>query len=239
MKPQILIDDPRGLHNRNPQSADRMLRSNSHKDLSTIMLVVTRGTIAARVVQSWLNLCPPLNQRFLRMFVEGYEVGDGYNAAIESILAHPELSKWKYLLCVEEDNCPPPDGLLKLYESIGKYDVVGGAYWTKGENGVIQCWGRPDSCPKNYAPFMPDLNGVTECNGTGMGFTLFKLDIFKNPKLEKPYFKTQQEFVPGVGMQASTQDLHFASRASKIGIRFAIDGRVRVGHHDHATGLTW
>lgn len=239
MKPQILIDDPRGLHNRNLGTADRIMRSNSHKDLSTIMVVVTRGMIPARVVQSWLNLCPPLNQRFLRMFIEGYEVGEGYNAAVESIISHPELTKWKYILTVEEDNTPPPDGLLKLYESIGKYDVVSGLYFTKGEGGVPQCWGHPHSTPKNFAPFMPAPESVTECNGTGMGFALFKMEIFKNPKFERPFFKTLQEVVPGGGVQASTQDLHFANRAAKLGIRFAIDSRVRVGHYDPCTGLTW
>jgi hypothetical protein len=240
MKPSITIDDPRGRHNLDPGTANRIIKGNTCKDLSTIMVVVTRGLIPCRVVQSWLNLIPPINQRFIRMFVEGMEVGEGYNAAVENILAHPELSKWRYLLTVEEDNTPPPDGLLKLYESInGPYDVVGGLYFTKGEGGVPQCWGHPHSSPRNYAPFMPAPEGVTECNGTGMGFTLFKLDLFKRKDWERPFFKTLQENVPGVGFQCATQDLHFAGRAAKLGIRFAIDSRVKVGHWDQAAQITW
>lgn len=247
MKPQILIDDPRGWHNKNPASHDRMMRSNTLKDLSTIMLVVTRGTIPARVVQSWLNLAPPINQKFFRMFLENYEVGEGYNTAIECILGHPELSKFVYVLCVEEDTAPPPDGLLTLYQDIGKYDVCGGLYWTKGNGasapgaaggGVPQAWGSPTSIPKNFAPFLPPPNSVTEVNGTGMGFTLFKMSLFK--KLTKPYFKTVQERVPGGGMSASTQDLGFAAKASQeAGARFAISTNCLVGHWSQAEQIMW
>ena len=37
------------------------------------------------------------------------------------------------MLTLEDDNLPPPDGLLRLYESIeaGPYDAVGGLYWTR------------------------------------------------------------------------------------------------------------
>lgn len=174
----------------------------------------------------------------MRMFVSNMEVGEGYNAAIESILSHPELSRWKFCLTVEEDCCPEPDGLLKLYESIGKYDVIGGLYFCKGIGGCPQVWGTPNSIPKNFAPFMPPVDQVVECNGTGMGFTLFKLDLFR--KLSKPYFKTIQERVPGGGMQASTQDLAFASKASlEVGAKFAVDCRVKVGHWSEQEQIMW
>ena len=63
-----------------------------------------------------------------------------------------------------------------------------------------------------------------------MGFCLFKLEMFK--KMPKPWFKTLQEFVPGQGMRAATQDLYFAQEAGKFGYRFAVDCRIRVGHYD-------
>ena len=67
----------------------------------------------------------PMNQKFIRTFVIGMEVGAAYTQAIEQILANPVLRNWKYILTLEEDNMPPPDGLLKLYESMDKFDVVG------------------------------------------------------------------------------------------------------------------
>ena len=45
------------------------------------------------------------------MFAVGMEVGEAYSQAIEAILAHPDLSKFKYILTMEHDNIPPPDGL--------------------------------------------------------------------------------------------------------------------------------
>ena len=75
----------------------------------------------------------PMNQKFTRFFVVGMEVGEAYSVAVEQILSNPEFSKWKYVLTLEEDNLPPQDGLLKLYENMNKFDVIGGLYWTKGE----------------------------------------------------------------------------------------------------------
>ena len=71
-----------------------------------------------------------------------------------------------------------------------------------------------------------------------MGFNLFKLDIFKNPDLPKPWFKTVQEVVQG-GARAYTQDLYFFENAAKCGYRFACDTRVKVGHYDIQNDIMW
>jgi hypothetical protein len=167
----------------------------------------------------------------------GMEVGEAYNHAIEAIMASDELSKWKYVLTLEEDNMPPPDGLLKLIESIDKFDAVGGLYWTKGPGGQPMCYGQPGAMPKNFIPFMPAPNAVTPCNGLGMGFTLFRMDLFR--KVEKPWFKTVQEYTPGQGSQGFTQDLFFFDKAAKCGARFACDSRVPVGHYELAGDQVW
>ena len=59
-----------------------------------------------------------------------------------------------------------------------------------------------------------------------MGFNLFRLSMFKDPKLRKPWFKTETK----VGV--STQDLYFWSDARKYGYRCAIDCSIKVGHYD-------
>ena len=67
------------------------------------------------------------------------EVGDAYSTAIEQILAHPELKEWEYLLCVEHDNAPPGDGVIKLIERLEdhpEFDAIGGLYFTKGIGGL-------------------------------------------------------------------------------------------------------
>ncbi len=227
-----------GRNNQNLEATrDRLIRGGSYKDLSTIMIVPTRGLIPAKVVQSMLGLASPMNQKFLRIFVEKMEVGEAYNHAIQLILDNPELSKWKYVLTMEEDNLCPPNGLLTLYESINKFDAVSGLYFVKGECGAAMIYGNPMEMPANFVPQLPVPDQVVECNGIGMGFALFKLDMFK--KMPKPWFKTLQEYEPGQGMKAATQDLYFCQNAKKEGFRFAVDCRIRVGHYDYASDTIW
>lgn len=245
IKPQIVVENLQniGYHNQDlEKSQKRLLKGNTYKDLSTICIVPTRGVIPAKVVQCWMSMMSPMNQKFLRIFMIGMEVGAAYNSAIEFIISHPELSKWRYVLTLEEDNMPPPDGLLKLYEAINTppgYDVVQGIYWTKGEGGQPMIYGNPNEFPLSFIPQMPIQDTVQHCNGLGMGFDLFKLDIFKDPRLPKPFFKTMQEFSPGVGIKMMTQDLYFFENAGKIGYRFACDTRIKVGHYDLERDIVW
>lgn len=241
MKPKISFEQNVGRNNANIEAArDRLVRGQTYRDLSTICVipVVSKdedGTplngIPHQVVSSWWSLVSAMNQKFIRLFVPDKEVADAYNQAVEIILNNPELSKWKFMLTLETDNCPAPDGLLKLYESIGKFDAVGGLYWTKGDGGQPMIYGDPHSMPKNFVPQLPQIDAVQECNGLGMGFTLFKLSMFK--KVPKPWFRTLQEYVPGQGMKMATQDLYFFERAAAFGYRFACDTRCRVGHWDN------
>lgn len=240
MNPQVVIPNYEGYHNRDvDESAERLERSKSYRDLSTIIICPTRGVIPAKVVQSWMGLMRPMNQKVIGpLFAIGMEVGAAYNSMIENILENPELSTWKYILTIEEDNMPPADGLLKLYESMDRFDVVQGLYWTKGEGGQPMIYGDPNVMPKNFIPQKPIRDTVQHCNGLGMGFNLFKLDIFKNKDIPRPWFRTVQEVVHG-GARAYTQDLYFYENAAKCGYRFACDNRVKVGHYDFGNDIIW
>jgi hypothetical protein len=181
-----------------------------------------------------------MNQKVIGpIFAIGMEVGQAYNNLIESILANPELSTYKYIMTIEEDNMPPADGLLKLYESIDKYDVVQGLYWTKGEGGQPMIYGDPTVIPKNFIPQIPKLNEIQQANGLGMGFNLFKMEIFRDSDIPKPWFKTVQEVIPGAGARAYTQDLYFYENAAKAGYIFACDNRVKIGHYDINNDIVW
>jgi hypothetical protein len=251
MKPQIVIEEFSGKHNSDLiASSDRLLTGNTYKDLSTICIIPVVGivpqggqdpipVIAGKVCQNWLSMMTPMNQKFIRMFVFNMEVGQAYNAAIESILSNPDLSKWKYIMTLETDNMTPPDGLLKLYENIGKYDAIGGLYWTKGEGGQPMIYGDPSIHPKNFIPQIPKAETLQEANGLGMGFNLFKMEIFKDPRIPKPWFKTVQDYQAGVGVKCYTQDLYFYENAGKYGYKFACDTRVKVGHYDINTDIVW
>ena len=220
-----------GLHNEDiTGSIARMKRGRTYEDLSTIWLTVTRGMVPSAVLPSWFSLQRPMNQQVANLFVENQEVGDAYNSAIEQIVRDKTLSRFKYILTLEEDNMPPPDGLVKLYESIQNFDAVGGLYWTKGEGGMPMIYGAPDEWPINYRPQMPKVGEIQPCNGLGMGFTLFRMSMFKDKSIQRPLFRTAP---------SSTQDLYFFRNAAKRGYRFASDNRVLVGHHDSNTGVTW
>lgn len=233
------MSDLQGFHNQNlDESIKRLEQAKSYQDLSTIWVCPTpHGQISTKVTGSWISLMRPMNQKiFGPVFIEGKEVGAAYQAAVEMILGHEDLRNWKYMLTVEQDNCPPVDGLLKLYESMDKFDCVGGLYWTKGEGGQPMIYGDPRSMPKNFIPQIPKPDCLQECNGLGMGFNLFRIEMFR--KLPSPWFRTVQELTPQ-GARAYTQDLWFFENAGRQGFRFACDTRVKVGHYDAVNKMMW
>ena len=229
MKPQFVAPDY-GKHNADLEaSIARVKGTAAWKKLDTIILIPAAGSVPTKAVASWMNLYSPPNNAVYRMFAVGMEVGEAYSQAIANILAHPDLSKFKYILTIEHDSIVPPDGLIKLLaqmEAHPEFDCIGGLYWTKGEGGQPQLWGDPRDPSANFRPQVPRAGELQEVCGTGMGFNLWRLSMFADSDLRRPWFKTQTE--GGV----STQDLYFASDARRHGYRFAVDNSVLVGHFD-------
>lgn len=222
-----------GHHNRHFKGA-------SYKNQSTIIVCPTRGAISSRVVASWLGLVRPMNQpSFGPVFFQGFEVGDAYEQAMDFILGNEQLRNFRYVLTVEEDNILPADGLLRLLESIERFDAVGALYFTKGVEGKPMCYGPPDVQPRNFVPFLPQPDSVQPCNGLGMGMTLFRMKMFTSGKIPRPFFRTVQDTVPGGGMRCYTQDLAFFEKACQAGYRMACDARVKVGHYDASNDEVW
>lgn len=242
MRPTVVIENLNlGINNADLQATvNRLEKGKTYRDLSTIIVCPTRGMIPDRVVQSWMGLIRPMNQKVIGpIFFRGYEVGEAYNMAINFVLSNAELAKWKYILTIEEDNLPPPDGLIRLYESIEDYDCVGGLYWTKGEGGQPMIYGDPTADPFNFIPQKPIVDTIQPANGLGMGFNLWKIEMFKDERLPKPWFQTVNDVVPNVGARIYTQDLFFYENAGKLGYKFACDTRVKVGHLDPSSDVIW
>lgn len=238
MKPQLLVQDFGGAHNADlTKTSARILRGGSWKKQRIVVILPAADLIPAKVALSHWNMYFPPNNGVVRMLALGMEVGDAYSQAIEGILAHPELSQWEYLLTLEHDNMPPPDGVIKLIErmeSHPEFSCIGGLYFTKGEGGCAQIWGDPSDPVLNFRPQVPDANGgLVECCGTGMGFNLWRLKMFKDARLRKPWFVTQRK--DGV----STQDLYFWADARKYGYRCAVDCAVKVGHFSVEQDIVW
>lgn len=278
------------------ESFKEIPKGGAMRDLSTIVILPTRGTteekkklickkckheneyIASTLngmhpifVEAWKRLIKPMNVPVLEMVVQGMEVGAAYTTAIENILANPALSKFKYILTVEDDNIIPfmpntQGPLMMLYEDIEKFklDAVGGLYWTKGNPSMPLLYGNPkekrDTAAGMFKVRFPakvqkkrrvgKLNDdgsdwtdgeIVLCNGSGMGFTLFRLDMFKDPRIEKPWFETVGDHgtTEKPGIRQYTQDLRFAEKARELGYRWAIDSRIKVAHLDVRTGVLY
>lgn len=238
-KPQLVIQDFGGAHNADlHKTRARLIQGASWKKQRIVVVIPAGSSIPSKVALSHWNLGFPPNNGVVRILAEGMEVGEAYSTAIQGVIEHPELTTWEYLLTIEHDNMPPPDGVVKLLERMESHpelSCIGGLYFTKGEGGVAQIWGDPTDPVTNFRPLPPDLNGgLVECCGTGMGFNLWRLKMFKDAKLRKPWFKTLS------GSQGfSTQDLYFWGDARKHGYRCAIDCSVKVGHFDSSTGMVW
>lgn len=195
------------------------------------------------------HLMKPMNVPFVELIMPGFEVGDAYSTALNMVLNTPDLAKFKYVLTVEYDNIIPwmPDTagpLNVLYEDIEKgYDVVGGLYWTKGTPSLPLVYGDPKEKLKDPAGYFKVRHDwkegdLVECNGMGMGFTLFKMDIFKDTRLKKPFFKTVGEHRKK-GPASYTQDLYFFQNIRKLGYKVAVDTKVKLGHMDLISGAVY
>lgn len=236
-KPEIVTVGG-GFHNEGIEASyQRILEGASWKKQRIVVVMPAAQDIPTKVALTHWSLMFPPNQPVFRMLALGQEVGDAYSNCITEILAHPEFSQWEYILTLEHDNTPPPDGVLKLVKAMDahpEYACIGGLYWTKGPEGVPQIWGDPNDPVVNFRPQPPRPGELVECCGTGMGFNLWRLSMFKDERLPKPLFETVAD-ERGLG----TQDLRFWGEARKYGYRCAVDCSVMVGHYCAASGVNW
>lgn len=225
----------------------KTISGTTYQDCSCVLIAPTRGMIHHKTVSAWQNLIPVMNQKRAFLFASGDEVGQAYNKMIEHIVADPNLSKWKYVMTLEDDNLPPPDALQKLIETLeaSKYDAVSGIYFTKGDYNMPQAYGNPDKfrvtgelefAPRNVVEALA-RGQVMEVNGIAMGCAVWRMDLFKD--IKAPWFVTVNEWTPDKGNKCYTQDLYFCERARRAGKRFAVDFRVKVGHMDVETGVVY
>jgi hypothetical protein len=224
-------------------SVSRIIEGASWKRQRTVVILPADRMMATKVALSHWSLAFPPNQAVFRMLALGTEVGEAYSFTIDQILAHPDLSTWEYILTIEADNIPPPDGVSRLIaqmEAHPELHCIGGLYWTKGPGGVPQIWGDVKDPILNFRPQVPEPGKLVECCGTGMGFNLWRVSMFRelaqSDKFPRPWFKTLNG---SEGQGIGTQDLYFWGRARPLGYRCAIDCSVLVGHHDAQADFCW
>ncbi len=230
-KPELVMLETPGFHNKDLEvGRNRMLKNGSWKKQRIIMIIPAGQYISTKVYLSHSSIAFPPNNGVVRIAACGMEVGEAYDNALNSILADPNLSQFEYIFTVEHDNLIGPDCVINLLEKMEnhpEFAAISSLYWTKGMSGCPQIWGDPKDPVLNFRPQPPDVNGgLVECNGIGMGAALWRLSMFKDAGLRRPFFKTQTK--GGI----STQDLYFCGNAKSRGFRFAVDCSSKVGHWD-------
>ena len=237
-----------------------------YHDRSTVIVCPTRGQIDSRVIECWNGLIHAMNQRRVGpIFARGYEVGSAYDALISGVIEHPQLKSWKYVLTIEDDNLPPPDGHMKLLEAMEEhpeYDGIAGLYHTKDALQTPMAYGDPAEYARTgktlHFPvdrsILDPRGGPVEVLGIPMGFTLWRMDLFR--KVPPSWFVTLSDkiLVDGTlvkfdeisneqaadAKRCMTQDLAFCEiSVKKFGCRFAVHPGVRVGHLDVAEGTVY
>lgn len=227
--PQPTVESIIGQNNADIEAAqDRLVRGGSWKKQRIAVVIPAGDMVPLRAAISWWALCFPANQQWVRVPVQGMEVGDAYSHAIDNIiLKDPEISKWEYILTIEHDAIVAPNTVFKLLQAMEdhpEYAAVSTAYFTKGPMGVLQAWGNPNEA-LNFRPLAPVPNTVMECCGIGMGCAMFRMEMFRDERLKRPLFKTSER---------GTQDLAFWTEARKYGYRCAVDTGNPTGHLDYS-----
>lgn len=233
MKPEI-ISSGAGFHNSDlAKSTLRIVEGSTWKQQRVVVIIPSTDLIPAKVAMSHWTLMFPPNQSVHRMLALGQEVGEAYTNAISEVISHPQLSEWEYILTIEHDNMPPPDGLIKLIKRMNEHpelSCIGGLYWCKGPGGCPHIWGDIKDKVMNFRPQPPVVGELVECWGTSMGFNLWRMSMFKDTNLRRPWFKTL-DGSEGTGI--GTQDLYAWNDFKKHGYRCAVDCGVLVGHYDY------
>ena len=242
---QILTNVDFGFHNRDLQAANaRLSAEGAWKKQRIAWLIPGADMVHPKVYVAHRGIIFPPNQAMAPMYIQGAEVGHAFDEGVAQILAHPDLSQWEYVLTIETDNIPEPNGVLKLIKAMEQnpqFDAISGLYWTKGEGGVPQIWGDIKDPIENFRPQPPQAGKVMECWGLGMGFCLYRMSMFKGLKekgVPRPWFKTQGRHPEDKGV--GTQDLYFWSKVARPnGYRCAVDCNTLVGHMDLKSEVVW
>lgn len=214
----------------------RITESGQWKKQRIVYIIPAGDKIMAEVYLSHRNLIFPPNQAMVPMLIKGAEVGAAFQAAIDMVLQNPGLRDFEYILTIEHDNiCAQGNEVLRLLAAMEKnpqYSAISGLYWTKGEGGVPQIWGDITDPVVNYRPQAPEPGRVIECYGIGMGFALYRTEMFRQleaKKVEKPWFKTLGKDPDDKGV--GTQDLYFWGQVGRPnGFRCAVDCNTTIGH---------
>jgi len=247
MEPTIVCPwDYKGLHNEGKIHEEKKLKTSHYQDTSIIAVTPTRALNvgpSVRWVSSMLSIMKPMNQRFLGpVFLTGMEVGQAYNKAVNMVLTEPICQGYTYMLTWEDDVLPQPDALLELVSVAVETDadIVSSMYWSKGEGGFPMIYGDITDPEINQRPIIPNKDRIRWCYGTGMGFTLFKIQQFRDYPMDGEWFKSHSEYdQKKQTVRQTTQDLYYMEHVIRRGGKICVAQKAKCGHYEYQRDIIW
>jgi GT2 family glycosyltransferase len=184
-----------------------------------LLAILTRTISYAPFWQTVTSLQIPPGSSLITS--EGTAISFQRNAAVEHLLANPELA-WLWFL--DDDHLIPPATCATLLAH--NLPIVGGLYYTRRDPLRLTAMrlsrdeaGRPSA----FHPLKPPLKpGLHQVDGMGMGCTLIRREVFE--KVENPWFLADQ-----YGLQ-NGEDFYFCLKAGDAGYKIYVDSSVRIGH---------
>jgi len=157
--------------------------------------------------------------------------------------------KADYLLFIDSDTIPPPDGLKQLFSHIDKFDIVSGLYFRKTEASKYSpvafpkvVYTTPDGSPawKTLARW----DGSTiPVEAVGMGFCLIPKRVFM--QLPHPYFHWIVDNTEGYVREGEKEyinigeDFYFCNKARQAGFTIGLDTSCLCAHANPSTAITY
>lgn len=191
-----------------------------------------------------MAIATPTNTNTYEITIDGHEVGDARNKAVEFALTRP--SKAGFIFFLDYDVLPMHDCLTKLLYRAAHFpdhDIFAGVYCCKTHPAEPLIYAGD-----GHGPFwdwtIGDLltteqHGIT---GTHMGLTLIRLSLFErlSNTEEMPWFKTTGSTeITGDGLinRYGTEDLWFCKRAiEEAKAKILVDTSVLAGHVNNKSG---
>lgn len=161
-------------------------------------------------------------------YIGGYDVARARNQMAQAAVD----GGFDYLLMVDSDMLPPPDGFANLME----HDLSVCCGWAvrgasdDGTTSVIKFGGQGYHSgykAHELARMAEEGSGPIRVKGNGMAFALVSTEVFG--RIRKPWFK----FVEHADGSALGEDFYFCKMCSEVGLDIWVDPRVGCGHiHD-------
>jgi predicted SAM-dependent methyltransferase len=190
------------------------------------------------------GLMTPTNFALVDVNVDGMEIGDARQKAIEIVMEMPNRAEFLFFL--DYDVVPAYDALEKLLIRARHYpdhDIFSGVYVSKSLPAEPLIY-EEDGAGPFWDWQIGDLL-IDKIHGCHMGLTLIRtalFDRFPKSAWDTPLFLTVNQMEIGAGgmpnLRRGTEDLYFCARAVKeAGARFIVDTSVLAAHQDYKTGI--